>query len=125
MGLAVSFKYIILGKEIEISLVTIERYEPQPIANDLCKNNNEWIIISNEIQMKNFEKDGFVIPHIDFNRNYLILSKYKISRIYQKLFVNRCSGVPDGYIVFDKKNSDKDSYYLYLMPPIMLSQGIG
>jgi len=123
-GILVFVKYLILGKEVDIILIT-EQYKSQTNTSGWDINNNEWIIISNENQLKNVEEDGFSVPHIDFNRNYLIMSKYKISKLYRKIYTNKCSGVPNGHIFFDKENSDNDSYYFYLMPKIMLSQGVG
>jgi hypothetical protein len=53
------------------------------------------------------------------------MSRYKISKLYQEIFINKCVGVPDGRVIFDKENSNKNFYYFYLMPKIMLSQGVG
>jgi hypothetical protein len=125
IGLCVLLKYLIIGKELEISFVTEQKHTPTTLVYSFGLDYDEWMIINNEIQRKNIENEGFVIPVIDFNKNYLIISRYKISKLYRKAVCNECLGVPDGRVIFDKENSDKDYYYFYLMPKIMLSQGVG
>jgi len=125
VGLFVFFKYQIIGKKLEISFITAQKHTPQDLAYNGCLNNFEWIIIRGESQKKNLEEEGYIIPHIDFDTNYLIISRYKISTLYRKAGRNECLGVPDGKAIFDKENSDKGFYYFYLMPKIMLSQGVG
>ena len=53
------------------------------------------------------------------------MSRFKITKLYQKPGCDECTGVPDGEAIFDKDKSDKNFYYFYLMPKIMLSQGVG
>jgi hypothetical protein len=125
IGLATFIKYLIIGKKLEISFITIQKHIPKDLAYNGCLNYYEWIIIKGEIQKENLEEEGYVIPDIDFSKNYLIISRYKILKLYQKTGINKSLGVPDGRVVFDKENSDKDYYYFYLMPKIMLSQGVG
>jgi hypothetical protein len=125
VGLFVFSKHQIIGKKLEISFVTAQTHTQKDLVHNGCLNDFEWIIISGESQRKNLEQGGYIIPHIDFSKNYLIISRYKISKLYRKAGRNRCLGVPDGQAIFDKKNSNKDFYYFYLMPKIMLSQGVG
>jgi len=125
VGLFIFFKYRIIGKELEISFVTAQKHTFQDLVYKGCLNDFEWIKISGEEQKKNLEQEGYVIPYIDFDKNYLILSRYKISKLYLKAGRSKCSGVPDGRAIFDKENSNTDFYYIYLMPRIMLSQGVG
>ena len=118
-------KHQIIGKELKISFITSQKHTPKSLADNWGLNCYEWLIITNENQKNNFERDGYFMPFVDFNKNYLIISRYKISKLYQKAGINRCVGVPDGHAIFDKENSNKDFYYFYLMPNIILSQGIG
>lgn len=118
-------KYLIVGKKLEISFVTAQKHTQKDLAYDGFLNNFDWMIINNEEQRKNIEEEGYIIPSIDFNKNFLIMSRYKISLLYRKKYRNHCTGVPDGIIFFNKINSDKDFYYFYLMPRVMLSQGVG
>jgi hypothetical protein len=110
---------------IEISLLTIEERPTQPNEFDEILNSDEWIILTNEHQKVNWERAGYIIPLVDFNKNFIIISRYKISSLYQKAGTNKCLGVPDGKAVFDKANSNTNFFYIYLMPTIMLSQGVG
>ncbi len=124
-GLFVCFKHLILGEKLEISFVTAQKHTAKDLACHGGLNEFEWIIISGEEQRKNWEEEGYVIPLIDFSKNNLIISRHKISKLYRKAFNDPCLGVPDGKAIFDKKNSDKNFYYFYLMPKIVLSQGVG
>jgi uncharacterized protein YxeA len=113
-------KYLIIGNELKISFVKVQKYnlkEPEIYM--------DWFIINSEAQKYNLEKEGYIIPYVDFNKNYLIISQYKISKLYLKVICNECTGAHDGRVIFDKENSDKDFYYFYLMPTIKLSQGVG
>ena len=117
--------YYLQKVPLEISFITSEKHTEKSLTYEYALNSFEWIIIHGEGQKNNFEKEGYVIPSIDFDKNYLIISRYKITKLYRTARCNECEGVPDGCAVFDKKNSDKDYYYFYLMPKIMLSQGVG
>ena len=113
-------KYLIIGKELKISFITAQKYTSKDL--DIYM---DWFIINSEAQKRNLESEGYVVPYVDFNKNYLIISQYKISKLYRKVICNECSGAPDGRAIFDKENSDENCYYFYLMPKIRLSQGIG
>lgn len=113
-------KRLIIGKELKISFVKAHKYTSKEVDMYV-----DWFIINSEAQKKNLEDEGYIIPYVDFSKNYLIISQYKISKLYRKVICNECTGVPDGRVIFDKENSDKDFYYFYLMPTIKLSQGIG
>lgn len=125
IGLFVFIKYRIKGNRLEISFIMAQKHIPKDLAYIGGLNNYEWIIISGESQKVNLEEEGYIIPYIDFGKNYLIISRYKIYKLYRKAGYNECLGVPDGRAIFDKENSDNDFYYFYLMPKIMLSQGVG
>lgn len=125
IGLFVFLKYQIIGKELKVSFVTAQKHTPKDLTFKGGINDFEWIIISGEEQRKNLEQEGYVIPYVDFSKNYLIMSRYKISKLYRKAGNNTCLGVPDGRAVFDKENSDENFYYFYIMSKIMLSQGVG
>jgi len=84
------FKISNYRKELEISFVTAQKHTFQDFANKGCLNDFEWIIISGEEQRKNLEQEGYVIPYIDFDKNYLILSRYKISKLYLKAGRSKC-----------------------------------
>jgi hypothetical protein len=111
--------------ELEISFVGSQRHNSKDLSSAYSINQLEWFILSSEDQVKNWEEWGYVIPKIDFADHYLIMSKFKILRLYKKPGCDECLGVPDGIAILDKTNSDKDFYYFYLMPKIMLSQGVG
>ena len=117
--------YLINGKKLKISFMKAEKYSSEELSYNGCINNFEWIIINDSNQRRNLIEDGYSIPPVDFSKNYLIISKYKISKLYQKTGRNQCTGAPDGKVIFDKKNSNRDYYYFYLMPTVMLSQSVG
>lgn len=125
VGFFVFSKLFFIGKKLEISFVKAQRHSQSDLAYKGCVNDFEWIIICEESQRRNLMKEGYTIPDIDFSKNYLIISRYKISRLYQKACDNPYTGVPDGLAVFDKKNSNEDFYYFYLIPRVKLSQGVG
>lgn len=111
--------------ELPINFVTSQKHNDKDLSCDCLINHFDWIILSDSGQQKNWENDGYVIPPVDFSKNYLIMTKYKITKLYKKPGCDECLGVPDGQVIFDKSNSDKDYYYFYLMPKVMLSQGVG
>jgi hypothetical protein len=113
------------GTELKISFVTSQRHTFKDLKYEGLLNDFDWIILTSKEQQENWENEGYVIPTVNYSKNYLIISKYKISKLYKKPGCNECLGVPDGKAIFNKKNSDKDFYYFYLMPKIMLSQGVG
>ena len=116
---------IIVGKELTISFVASEKHTISDLKSSGYLNAFEWIIISDESQRNIFEEQGYTVPKIDFNNYYLIISRYKISKLYRKVFINPCTGVNDGRAIFVKEDSNNNYYYFYLMPKIMLSQGVG
>jgi hypothetical protein len=124
IGVFVFFKHQIIGTELEISFVTEQKHTPKDMAADGLLNFFDWLILTDEGQKENWEEEGYVIPYVDFSKNFLIISRYKISKLY-KAGYNECEGVPDGKAIFDKKNSNKNFYYFYLMPKIWFSQGVG
>lgn len=123
VGLLFLTKYLI-GEKLEISYVTSYEHTPEDLAAEGFLNEFEWFIIRSDGQRENIEKEGYVVPSVDFSKNFLIISRYKISKLYRKPGCDECLGVPDGRAVFDKKNSDENRYYFYLMPTILLSQGV-
>ena len=123
VGLLFLTKYLI-GEKWEISYVTSYEHTPEDLAAEGFLNEFEWFIIRSDGQRENIEKEGYVVPSVDFSKNFLIISRYKISKLYRKPGCDECLGVPDGRAVFDKKNSDENRYYFYLMPTILLSQGV-
>ena len=120
-----TIRHQVIGTELKITFVNAQRHTPNDLACEGLLNDWEWGILSDAGQQKNWEKDGYVIPPVDFNKNYLIMSRFKITKLYQKPGCDECTGVPDGEAIFDKDKSDKNFYYFYLMPKIMLSQGVG
>jgi len=121
----ISMKNYIFKKRIELNYIGSYQYFEKNSNYTNYFNSNDWVIISNKQQRKNWIESGYIIPKIDFNKNFIIISKYKIIKLYQKKYINRCSGVSDGIVIFNKRKSDSNFYYIYLMPKIMLTQGIG
>lgn len=122
---ALSLKFGINKKEIDISFLTAKKITHKNLLFEGGLNYYEWFIVTNENQRSNLEIEGYIIPSVDFNQNYLILSRYKILSLYIKKFCFQCSRVPEGKVIFDKLKSKDDTYYIYRMPRIMLIQGIG
>lgn len=123
IGLLFLTKYLI-GEKLEISYVTSQEHTPKDLEAEGFLNEFDWFIIRSEGQRENIEKTGYIVPTVDFSKNFLIISRYKISKLYRKPGCDECLGVPDGRAIFDKKNSDENRYYFYLMPTILLSQGV-
>ncbi len=111
--------------ELKISYVGASKHNSKDLSSDYSIKQLEWFILRNEEHVKNWEESGYVIPKVNFKDQYLIMSKFKILRLYKKPGCDECLGVPEGQAIFDKTNSDKDFYYFYVMPKILLSQGVG
>ncbi len=118
-------KNFLFIKRIELNYIGSYQYDNKNSNFDNYFYLNDWVIISNEQQRKNWKESGYILPEINFNKQYIIISKYKIDKLYQKKYINKCSGVYDSKVIFDKKNSNIDFYYIYIMPKIMLTQGVG
>ena len=125
IGLCIFLKNIILGKELKISFITAQRYTPKDLSYNGGLNVYEWFVIRCDEQRENLLKEGYLIPNIDFRKNYLIVSRYKISKSYIKPRYNSCQYIMEGQVIFDKINSNENFYYFYTMSTIELSQGIG
>ncbi|MFN8366914.1 MAG: hypothetical protein U0Y96_06685 [Candidatus Kapaibacterium sp.] len=119
------FKDYLICKEVALLFVSAHKHTFHDVTADGGLNYFDWFIISDESQRSYLEQCGYAIPHIDFSKNYLIISKYRITKLTYKQVCESCTGVPDGLATFDKENSQNDMYYFYIMPCIMLSQGVG
>ena len=111
--------------EIKIVFVKEQVHIHKDLSSGWLNYNWEWLILTDSIQKKNWEEVGYILPNIDFKKNFLIMSRYKIMKLYQLPGCDECEGVPKGEAIFNKKGSDKRYYYFYLMPKIWLTQGIG
>ncbi len=127
--ICIAIRLLFFENGIEIQLCHIQYSMGELSRDKVLKDNGDWVIISNEPQWENWVSWGYNLPMVDFSKNYLIISRYEIFRLYKKMWINRCLGVPDGKVVLKKhKRNLKDYnnyYYYYLMPPILLSQGVG
>jgi hypothetical protein len=85
-----------------------------------------WFMITGEPQYKNWHADGLSLPDCDFSKNYLILSQYKIDRLYfHPNYIDECCGAPPGFADLNRLGSKSHKVYIYKMPRILLTQGIG
>ncbi|KKP37291.1 hypothetical protein A2483_05650 [Candidatus Peregrinibacteria bacterium RIFOXYC2_FULL_33_13] len=118
---------IIIGKFFfQIIPLTFSNEESDIPANNKALNYDEWFIITNKQQRLNLMKEGYKIPDINFEKNFLITSQYKIKFLWSfRSFCDSCTGMPNGHIIFDKQNSEQNKYYFYLMDKISLSQSAG
>ncbi|MBL7974581.1 MAG: hypothetical protein JNJ85_06695 [Candidatus Kapabacteria bacterium] len=121
----IHYKDFLISKEVALLFVSAHKHTFHDVTADGGLNYFDWFIISDESQRSYLEQCGYAIPHIDFSKNYLIISKYRITKLTYKQVCESCTGVPDGLATFDKENSQNDMYYFYIMPCIMLSQGVG
>lgn len=115
---------LFLRKRLAISFVTSHEYSLKDLEFKGGLNQYEWIIIHGEDQRKNLEDEGYDIPVVDFDETFLVISRHKIRKLYYRTRCNHCLGVPDGIVVFDKKNSSKNIYYIYQIPTVLLAQGV-
>jgi uncharacterized protein YkuJ len=88
IGLFVFLKYQIIGKELKVSFVTAQKHTPKDLTFKGGINDFEWIIISGEEQRKNLEQEGYVIPYVDFSKNYefLTVEQFLIKKTQMKTF---------------------------------------
>lgn len=123
--LIISAKYLIVGKELALSYIADQDFSSLDFSYTGGLKVFDWFIVSSDAQKNNLTKRGYILPNVDFENNYLIVSRYKISKLFRCLGKNREIGVPNGRAIFDKETSIDGRYYLYLAPRIMLSQGVG
>lgn len=85
----------------------------------------DWLIITSEEQRLNWQESGYNLPAVDFKETFIILSNHKIKGLYKEDGCDVCVGVPNGFALYDYFNSNKGTYYIYAIPAIWLSQGVG
>ena len=112
--------YIFIGDKINISYIktTNANIEWGEIPGN-------WFIITHREQYNNWLKKGLELPIVDFNNNFLIVSKLKIFRLYKSKIINGDCGAYDGIAIYNFISSKPNKYYIYIMDKIWLSQGIG
>ena len=85
-----------------------------------------WFMITGAPQYNNWIADGLSLPLCDFSNNYLILSQYKIDSLYfHPNYIDECCGAPPGFTDLNRLGSKSHKVYIYKMPKILLTQGIG
>jgi hypothetical protein len=85
-----------------------------------------WFIVSQENQYRYWITDGLPLPTCDFSKNYLIVSKYKLKKLFfNPKWIDPCCGVPSGYADIDRMGSETHRVYIYRMPRILLAQALG
>jgi len=85
-----------------------------------------WFMVTGETQYNNWIADGLLLPPCDFSKNYLILSQYKVNRLYfHPNYIDECCGAPPGFADLNRIGSKNRKVYIYKMPKILLTQGIG
>jgi hypothetical protein len=102
-------------------------------AIELSKGNKEhdffddeyWLVITGDEQRTNWVESGYKLPQVDFDKTFIILSNHKIKALYKEDGCDACTGVPNGFAVYDYFNSTEGAYYIYEIPSIWLSQGVG
>lgn len=84
-----------------------------------------WMEITSEDQRQYYlEEFQLKLPEIDFDQNNMIISKHKIYKAYYTKYECSCDGAPDGLAVFNYLSSRK-KFYIYKIPKILISQGVG
>lgn len=115
-----SYFFINKGERLNITYVTTAKSNIQ--FGEIPGN---WFMITHKEQYDNWVKKGLELPDVDFNRNYLIISKVKINKLYKSKYINEDCGVHDGIALYSIFGSQQHLYYIYKMDKIILSQGIG
>ena len=118
------FNFIWTGKEIEIKELGALKLASNRLEHKFFETES-WLIIHGEEQRLNWVELGYKLPAVDFKTTFIILSEYKIKSLFRSEGCDVCTGVPDGFAVYDYFGTEKDTYYIYAMPPIMLSQAVG
>ena len=118
------FNAVWTGEEIHMkdlgTLALSKGTEPDEFFND-----EDWLVITGEEQRQNWIESGYKLPSVNFKENFIVLSSFKIKNLYKKRGCDECTGVPNGFALYDYFNSDEGIYYIYAIPPIRLSQGVG
>lgn len=84
-----------------------------------------WFVITHKDQYDNWVKDGLDLPDVDFNHNFIIVSKVKIYSLFKSRLLNNDCGAYDGIAIYNPLSSKMNKYYIYKMDKVWLSQGIG
>lgn len=104
--------------EEEVKVKYIETIEEFQLEDD-------WMMITNSQQIKNLKIDQEIDTELDFENNFVIVSKHKIRKLsYNKLRDDCNCGLPVGKMEFDKDRSDEGKIYIYLSEKTWLAQAI-
>ena len=77
VGLVYLTKFLFWGTKQDILFVSMQKHTPKDIDYKGGLNSFEWFIVTGDAQRDNLEREGYVLPKIDFSKNYLIISKEK------------------------------------------------
>jgi hypothetical protein len=85
----------------------------------------DWLVITGEDQRLHWKESGYNLPAVNFKETFIVLSNHKIKGLYKEGGCDVCTGVPNGFALYDYFNSDDGTYYIYSIPAIWLSQAVG
>lgn len=118
------FNVIWTGEKIDLKeLGTIELSKGTEEHNFF--DDEDWLVITGEEQRKNWIESGYNLPLVDFKKTFIVLSNHKIKALYKEGGCDSCTGVSNGFALYNYFNSDEGTYYIYEIPTTWLSQGVG
>lgn len=120
----VRFNVIWTGERIDLKELGTIKLGNGAYEHDIF-NDQDWLIITSEDQRLNWKDSGYNLPVVNFKETFIVLSNHKIKKLYKEDSCDACTGVPNGFALYDFFNSDKGTYYIYSIPAIWLSQGVG
>ena len=85
----------------------------------------KWCYVTQKEHYDDWVKKGLELPNIDFNHNFIIVSKVKLYRIYKSRFINGDCGAPDGFVIYNVFDNSRNKFFIYKMDKVWLSQMIG
>jgi hypothetical protein len=118
------FNIVWTGEKIELKELGTLKLETGTDEHHFF-DNQDWLVITGEEQRLNWTESGYNLPAVNFQETFIVLSNHKIRGIYKEDSCDVCTGVPNGFALYDYFNSDKGTYYIYSIPTIWLSQGVG
>jgi hypothetical protein len=120
----VEFNVIWRGERIDLKEIGVIEL-PVGIDHGDFFDDADWLIITAEEQRLNWRKSGYNLPSVNFKERFIILSNHRIKALYKENGCDECTGVPNGFALYDYLGTDSRMYYIYTIPVIRLSQGVG
>ena len=120
------FKFNVIWTGEKVDLKELGTIQPSKVTEGYdFFDYEDWLVITGEDQRKHWVEAGYNLPSVDFKKRFIVLSNHKIKALYKEDSCDVCTGVPNGFALYDYFKTSQGTFYIYEIPAIWLSQGVG